>query len=98
VEAATQKEINDRDSNDNIIDRITGKEVHKPGEERPQDIVVPSPSSRPAAPESTTPPPVAAPPIERVNTEPAKPAPAPAAGKPSKAKGKKSGAADGLDL
>lgn len=59
VEAATQKEVNDRDANDNIIDRVTGKEVRKPGDERPQDIVVPSPSAKkPAAPEATTPPPI----------------------------------------
>ena len=43
VEAAMQKELNSRDSNDNIIDRITGKEVKKPGEERQGDVVVPSP-------------------------------------------------------
>jgi hypothetical protein len=43
VEAVTTKDTNDRDANDNIIDRITGKEVKKPGEEQKHaDIVVPS--------------------------------------------------------
>ncbi|HEX3698769.1 MAG TPA: hypothetical protein VH374_25595 [Polyangia bacterium] len=95
VEAATQKELNDRDANDNIIDRITGKEVKKPGEESHGDIVVPSPSQS-----STTPPPAkeAAP-----AAEPA-PVPAPAAAPPP-AKSAKNGKAskrsnplDGLDL
>ncbi len=37
------KDSNDRDSNDNIIDRITGKEIRKPGDEQKHDdIVVPS--------------------------------------------------------
>jgi hypothetical protein len=43
VEAVTAKDGNDRDSNDNIIDRITGKEIRKPGDEaKHDDIVVPS--------------------------------------------------------
>jgi hypothetical protein len=43
VEAVTAKDNNDRDANDNIIDRITGKEIHKPGDEaKHDDIVVPS--------------------------------------------------------
>jgi hypothetical protein len=43
VEAVTAKDGNDRDANDNIIDRITGKEVRKPGDEpKHADIVVPS--------------------------------------------------------
>jgi hypothetical protein len=43
VEAVTAKDTNDRDSNDNIIDRITGKEIRKPGDEvKHEDIVVPS--------------------------------------------------------
>jgi hypothetical protein len=43
VEAVTAKDQNDRDSNDNIIDRITGKEIKKPGDEQKHaDIVVPS--------------------------------------------------------
>jgi hypothetical protein len=42
-EAVTAKDSNDRDANDNIIDRITGKEIHKPGDEaKHDDIVVPS--------------------------------------------------------
>jgi len=43
VEAVTAKDGNERDANDNIIDRITGKEIHKPGDEpKHADIVVPS--------------------------------------------------------
>ncbi|MDB4979523.1 MAG: hypothetical protein JWM82_275 [Myxococcales bacterium] len=46
VEAVTHKDDNGRDSNDNIIDRLTGKEVKKPGEDdgKHADIVVPSPT------------------------------------------------------
>lgn len=51
VEAVTSGPTTDRDSNDNIIDRITGQTVHKPGEgPAPQDIVVPSPTSSVYAP------------------------------------------------
>jgi hypothetical protein len=41
----------DRDENDNVIDRITGKEVFKPGDRRAaqQNIVVPSPGAPPAS-------------------------------------------------
>ena len=43
VEAVVAKDNNDRDANDNIIDRITGKEIRKPGDEaKHEDIVVPS--------------------------------------------------------
>jgi hypothetical protein len=43
VEAVTTKDNNERDANDNIIDRITGKEIRKPGDEaKHDDIVVPS--------------------------------------------------------
>jgi len=43
VEAVTAKDGNERDANDNIIDRITGKEIKKPGDEpKHADIVVPS--------------------------------------------------------
>jgi len=39
----------DRDENDNVIDRITGKEVFKPGDRRAaqQNITVPSPGAPP---------------------------------------------------
>jgi hypothetical protein len=43
VDAVVKKDDNDRDANDNIIDRITGKEIKKPGDEvKHADIVVPS--------------------------------------------------------
>jgi hypothetical protein len=45
VESVTAKETNTRDSNDDIIDRVTGKEVKKPGSDMPADIKVPSPSA-----------------------------------------------------
>jgi hypothetical protein len=45
VDAVTAKDDNGRDANDNIIDRLTGHEVKKPGDEdKHGDIVVPSPS------------------------------------------------------
>jgi hypothetical protein len=45
VDAVTAKDDNGRDANDNIIDRLTGHEVRKPGDEdKHGDIVVPSPS------------------------------------------------------
>ncbi|HVU52006.1 MAG TPA: hypothetical protein VHL80_15015 [Polyangia bacterium] len=48
VEAVTAKDDNGRDANDNIVDRLTGREVKKPGEEeRHADIVVPSPTKAP---------------------------------------------------
>ncbi|HEY2728385.1 MAG TPA: hypothetical protein VGK52_00495 [Polyangia bacterium] len=48
VDAVTEKNDNGRDSNDNIIDRLTGHEVKKPGdEEKHADIVVPSPVKAP---------------------------------------------------
>jgi hypothetical protein len=50
VDAITTKPINNRDENDNVIDRITGQEVHKPGENAPKDIVVPSPGQNVRAP------------------------------------------------
>jgi hypothetical protein len=48
VEAVTAKDDNGRDANDNIIDRLTGHEVKKPGDEDQHgDIVVPSPTKAP---------------------------------------------------
>jgi hypothetical protein len=46
VEAITTKPLNNRDENDNVIDRITGQEVHKPGDKAPGDIVVPMPQNQ----------------------------------------------------
>jgi hypothetical protein len=49
VDAVTAKDKNERDANDNIIDRLTGKEVKRPGdEEKHADIVVPSPTKSPS--------------------------------------------------
>jgi len=49
VEAVVKKDDNGRDSNDNIIDRLTGHEVKKPGEEEKHaDIVVPSVAKAPS--------------------------------------------------
>jgi hypothetical protein len=44
VDAVIAKPLNNRDENDNVIDRITGREVHRPGEQAPADIKVPSPT------------------------------------------------------
>jgi hypothetical protein len=52
VEAVTAKDDSGRDANDNIVDRLTGREVKKPGdEEKHADIVVPSPVKAPTAAE-----------------------------------------------
>jgi hypothetical protein len=47
VEAVTTQPSNDRDPNDNVLDKITGKETLKPGERRAADIVVPSQTPMP---------------------------------------------------
>src|SRR6185436_12072989 len=89
VDAVTAKDNNGRDANDNIIDRLTGKDVKKPGdEEKHADIVVPSPTKSPTPADvnssskstasSSSPPP---------EKEPA-----------GKKKGKKDPALDGLEL
>lgn len=46
VDSVISDKSNDRDENDNVVDRITGKEVLKPGERRggQQNIKVPSPT------------------------------------------------------
>jgi hypothetical protein len=45
VDSVIVDKANDRDENDNIVDRLTGKEVLKPGEHRGnQNIKVPSPA------------------------------------------------------
>ena len=58
VEAVTTQPSNDRDPHDNVVDSITGKATPKPGEQRGEAIVVPSPNS---------PPPVKAPTPAEVN-------------------------------
>jgi hypothetical protein len=50
VDAVTTKPINNRDENDNVIDRITGHEVNRPGEKAPGDIKVPMPAPAVHAP------------------------------------------------
>jgi hypothetical protein len=45
VEAVTGGGGVDRDPNDNVVDRITGRQVKKPGEDQPQNIQVPSPTN-----------------------------------------------------
>jgi hypothetical protein len=47
VDSVVSQKPTDRDENDNVIDRITGKEVLKPGDRRGgQNIVVPSPTGK----------------------------------------------------
>jgi hypothetical protein len=87
VEAVTTKDNNDRDANDNIIDRITGKEVKKPGEEQHGDIVVPSPAHTKSSSPAESSAPAAAPEKEQKQAK--------------KGKSKKSNSdnpADGLEL
>jgi hypothetical protein len=48
VESVTTQSNNDRDPNDNVLDRITGKETLKLGERRAADVVVPSQTPTPA--------------------------------------------------
>jgi hypothetical protein len=50
VDSVISDKPSDRDENDNVIDRITGKDVLKPGERRgpQQNIKVPSPTAAPA--------------------------------------------------
>lgn len=46
LDSITTAKPSDRDENDNVIDRITGQEIHKPGDRRAaeQNIKVPSPT------------------------------------------------------
>jgi hypothetical protein len=48
VEAVTNGTSSPNDENDNVVDRIVGKDMLKPGERRGGDIVVPSPTGKPA--------------------------------------------------
>ncbi len=50
VESVTGKDKAAADSNDDIIDRVVGKEVKKPGEEKHADIVVPSQTGKAVSP------------------------------------------------
>lgn len=86
VEAVTKNDDSGRDANDNIIDRVTGKEVKRPGDEpKHGDIYVPSPAK-------------AAGPAE-VNAKSAASAPEKDSSSARKGKGKKSdNALDGLEL
>jgi len=47
IDSVISDKASERDENDNVVDRITGKEVLKPGERRGgnQNIKVPSPTS-----------------------------------------------------
>ncbi len=45
VEAVAKRGDEGRDENDDIIDRVTGHEVKKPGTEQHADVVVPSPNA-----------------------------------------------------
>jgi hypothetical protein len=49
IEAVTAPASNERDPNDNIIDRITGKETPKPGEQPVGDVKVPPVTPPPAS-------------------------------------------------
>jgi len=87
VEAVTAKGTDDgRDANDDIIDRLTGKEVKKPGtEEKHADIVVPAPGGSKPMKE-------AAAKKEMTNSS------SDSEKEPAKKKGKKENPTEGLDL
>lgn len=95
VEAVVKADKNDRDANDNIIDRITGKEVKRPGDDDGThgNIKVPSPGKASGGGSSAS----ASSPVD----EPAK-TPASASdsdsGKKGKGKKGKDNALDGLEL
>ena len=89
VDAVTAKDDNNRDANDNIIDRLTGHEIKKPGdEEKHADIVVPSPTKAPTPAEVNSKTPASA----------SSPAPEKETGSSKKKGGKKGGELDGLEL
>jgi hypothetical protein len=60
IEAVTAPAGNERDPNDNIIDRISGKETPKPGEQRADPVQVPpvTPQGAPPANPKVSPPPL----------------------------------------
>jgi hypothetical protein len=89
VESVTKKDDNNRDANDNIIDRLTGHEVKRPGdEEKHADIVVPSPTKAPTAAEVNSKQPASA----------TSPAPEKESGDKKKKGGKKGSELEGLEL
>jgi hypothetical protein len=55
IEAVTAPGNNDRDPNDNIIDRISGRETPKPGDQAAPPVTVPS-TAPATAPTPVTPP------------------------------------------
>jgi hypothetical protein len=90
VEAVSTRGNEGRDENDDIIDRVTGKEVKKPGTEQHADIVVPSPNAGYT-------------PDDDKKKAAAKPSPSSSSSSSSsdsgsKKKGKKDNALDGLEL
>jgi hypothetical protein len=102
VDAVTKKDDNGRDANDNIIDRLTGKETRKPGdEERHADIVVPSPThGGPSAAEVNAKSPASSSSSSSSSSSPSSsPSPSPEKEPAGKKKGaKKDNALDGLEL
>jgi hypothetical protein len=91
VDAVVGKPLNSRDENDNVIDRITGREVRRPGD-NPQelDIKVPMPAAAPTR--APTPAEVnRADPLPAEEDKPAKPA-------KSKGKSKEKDPTQGLEL
>jgi hypothetical protein len=70
IEAVTAPASNERDPNDNIIDRISGKETPKPGEQQAEPVQVPK-----VTPASVTPPPATQPTQTPTNVRSPNPAP-----------------------
>jgi hypothetical protein len=76
VEAVTNGKPDPHDSNDNVVDRITGRQVHKPGDEPETDIKVPMPAVKAPTP------------AEVNGVEPPSQSAPKAAARPAKGKGK----------
>ncbi len=73
IEAVTAPAGSDRDPNDNIIDRISGKETPKPGDQRAPDVKVPPVNQPATSPPPTTPPPTTTPTQVPTNVRPPSP-------------------------
>ena len=90
VESITAKDKAAADSNDDIIDRVVGKEVKKPGEEKHADIVVPSQSGKAVSPKEVN--------AKSTAASPEKPSSASDSGGKKKGGKKSDNPMDGLEL
>jgi hypothetical protein len=88
VEAVSNRGKEGNDENDDIIDRVVGKETKKPGTEQHADIVVPSPSAG-FTPDDDK---------KKTASKPSSSSASSSTSDTSKKKGKKDNAMDGLEL